>query len=44
MRHHFHFSGLTVVYDNHGVSKTFYDTAAVGLKNASEKPNFQMGF
>jgi len=30
-----------MAYDNHGVSKTFYDSAAVGLKKALEKINFQ---
>ncbi len=42
MPHYFHLSGLITAYDNHGVSKTFDDSLAVGLKNASEKLNFQV--
>ena len=38
----FHFSDLLAAYDNHGVSKTFDDSSAVGLKNAAEKLNFQV--
>jgi len=30
------------LYDFHGVSKTFYDSAAVDLKDATEKLNFQV--
>ena len=31
---------MIVPYDNHGVSKSFYDSAAVGLKTALEKLDF----
>jgi len=31
---------MIVAYDNHGVSKSFYDSAAGGLKTALEKLDF----